>query len=69
MFSDISHVRLTLGASKKKLLSTKPGQNALGRPLNIVLSSDKAGEWCRQLQMHEFPKKFKPFGLEPPVSN
>ena len=42
------------------LLLPKPGQNGLGRPLNIGLSPDKAEEWHKQSQIGGFPKNFKP---------
>src|SRR6267378_1764020 len=48
------------------LLLPKPGQNGLRRPLNIVLSPDKAKEWHKEPQIGGFPKIFKPFGLDPP---
>src|SRR6266446_9497961 len=48
------------------LLLPKPGQNGLRRPLNIVLSPDKAEEWHKQPQIGGFPKKLSPLGLDPP---
>ena len=39
---------------------------ALGRPLNILSSLDEAEEWHKQPYICGLPKKFKPFGLEPP---
>jgi hypothetical protein len=46
------------------LLSSKAVLNGLGRPLNIILSPEKAEEWHRRPHRHGFPKKFKPFGLD-----
>jgi len=40
-------------------LREKLGQNGLGRPLNIVLSSNQADEWHRCPLIHGFPKKNK----------
>ena len=54
---------------KYLLLLSKPGQNGLGRPLNIVLSPYKAEEWHKRPQIGGFPKKFKPFGLDPPPTS
>jgi len=51
---------------KYLLLLPKPGQDGLGRPLNIVLLSDETKEWHKQPQIGGFPKGFKPFGHESP---
>jgi hypothetical protein len=40
-----------------------------GRPLNIILSPEKAEEWRRRPHRHGFPKNFKPFGLNPPLTS
>ena len=39
---------------------------ASGRPLNILSSLDEAEEWHKQPYIRGLPKKFKPFGLDPP---
>ena len=37
------------------------------RPLNILSSLDEAEEWHKQPYIHGLPKKFEPFGLDPPL--
>jgi len=69
MFSEISHVMLTLENVYNIFIITKLGQNGLRRPLTIALSPDTIEERCRRPQKHEFPKKFKPFGLDPPPTS
>jgi hypothetical protein len=60
-FSETSHVILTSTNVLKKAVL-----NGLRRPLNIVLSPEKAEEWHKWPHIPGFPKKFKPFRLDPP---